>query len=396
MTAFDILQVALLVPVVGGGVYGLLCVWAAGRFFARPVVRNAYRPPVTVLKPLYGLDKDLENNLRSLCTQDYPDYQVVLAVQRVDDPALPLLRRLAAEFPGRVTLVVHPSEPVVNGKVQNMCNALTAARHDILVISDSDVRAGAAYIADMVAPLADENVGYTCSIYRSVAADRWFEKFELLNLNVDFVPSLMFSSITGAAHFCIGASTALRRSDLDRVGGMAALGQYLVEDHEMGKRIKTLGKRMVLVPHVIEIVCDYPSFPQWWRHQVYWDQNTWAANPTGFALTILTRAVPFALLFAALRTFDATGLIVLLSTISLRMVTAAWISGLYLDDREGVKALWLLPLRDIIALASWYAALTRRTFEWRGHEFGLTRDGKIVPRGPLPLQTADSEAAQTS
>jgi len=394
MTAFDILQVALLVPVAGGCIYGLLSVWAAGRFFAQPIAPAGYSPPVTVLKPLYGLDKNLENNLRSLCNQNYPDYQVVLAVQRTDDPALPLLRRLAAEYPARVSLVVMPSEPVVNGKVQNMCNALTAARHDILIISDSDVRAGTNYIADMVAPLADPNVGYTCSLYRSVGADHWFENFELLNLNVDFVPSLMFSHVTGAAHFCIGATTALRRSDLERVGGMAALGEYLVEDHEMGKRIKSLGKRMALVPHIIEIVCDYPSFKQWWRHQVYWDQNTWAANPTGFALTILTRAIPFALVFAAVRGFDAVGVSVLAATTAIRLLTAGWISARYLKDRESVAALWLLPLRDLVGLASWYAALTRRTFEWRGLEFGLTRDGKIVPRGPLPGQTTSPEAAQ--
>jgi ceramide glucosyltransferase len=272
----------------------------------------------------------------------------------------------------------------VNGKVQNLCNALQAARHDTLIISDSDVRLTPGYLRVMAAPLADKNVGYVCSLYRAAGADRWFEKLELLSLNADFVPSLIFAGVTGAADFCIGATVAFRKTDLDRVGGMAALGEYLAEDYELGRRLVRLGKRVVLVPHVVEILADYPSFPRWWHHQVYWDQNTWAANPVGFALTILTRAVPFALLFAALRGFDPTGLNVLLAALGVRLATAAWISAAYLGDREGVRALWLLPIRDLFALVSWYVAITRRNFEWRGHRFGLTKDGRILPRDDMP------------
>ena len=385
--AFDILQIVLLLPVIGGSLYGALCVWTAARFFARPRAPETFKPPITVLKPIYGLDKGLEENLLSLCRQDYPDYQIVMSVQRTDDAALPLLRRLAAQFPDRITLVIKPSEPVVNGKVQNLVNALIAARHEILLISDSDVRLQPGYLSAMVAPLVDNDVGYVCSSYRSVGATRWFEKFELLTLNADFVPSLIFSYLTKIAPFCIGATVAFRKSDLARIGGMAALGDYLVEDYELGRRLLKLGKRMVMVPHTIEIIADYPSFTRWWHHQVYWDQNTWAANPTGFALTILTRAVPFALALAALRGFDTAGIDLLLATVVVRLASARWISSM-LNDREGIAALWLLPLRDIIALASWYLALTRRSFEWRGHRFGLTRDGRIIPRGEVPLPTA--------
>jgi ceramide glucosyltransferase len=387
MDLLGIIQILLLIPVAGGSVFCLLCVWAAGRFMSAPRPAATYRPPITVLKPVYGLDKGLEDNLLSLCRQDYPDYQIVIGVQRLDDPALPLLRRLEREFADRITLVVKPSEPVVNGKVQNLVNALAHARHDILIISDSDVRLAPDYLQTIVAPLADPGVGYVCTLYRSVAADRWFEKFELLSLNADFVPSIIFSAVTGAATFCLGASVAFRNSDLKAIGGMAALGDYLVEDHEMGRRLLALGKRMVLSPHIVEVLADYGSFSVWWHHQIYWDQNTWAANPVGFALTILTRAVPFALLYAALRGFDLIGLQVFAAALAVRLSTAAVIAGRYLHDREGLRALWLLPARDVLALASWYIALTRRTFVWRGHRFGLTKSGRIVPRdgAALPL-----------
>jgi ceramide glucosyltransferase len=290
-----------------------------------------------------------------------------------------LVRRIAADFPDRVTLVVKPSPPVVNGKVQNLCNALEVTRHDVLVISDSDVRLAPDYLSAIVAPLADARVGYVNTLYRSVGADRWFEKLELLSLNADFVPSIVFSAVTGAANFCLGASVAFRRTDLEAIGGMAELGNYLVEDYELGRRLIVLGKRMVLVPHIVEVVADYGSFDQWWHHQIYWDQNTWAANPVGFALTILTRAVPFALLYAALAGFSTVGLAVLVAALVIRLLTAVGIARI-LQDREGLAALWLLPVRDLFALASWYIALTRRSFVWRGHRFGLTKNGRIVPR----------------
>ncbi len=377
---FTILQIALLIPVIGGSVFCVLCVWAARRFMKQRRLSSTYRPPVTVLKPIYGFDKGLEENLLSLCRQDYPTYQIVFAVQRTDDPALPLLRHLAEEFATLVTLVIKESPPVFNGKVQNLTNALSAARHEILIISDSDARLAPDYLSAIVAPLENANVGYACTLYRSFKPDYWWEKLELLSLNADFVPSLIFAYVTGISDFLIGATVAFRRADLEATGGMADLGAYLVEDYELGRRLIKLGKRMVLVPHVIELVADYPNFNSWWHHQIYWDQNTWAANPIGFALTILTRAVPFALIFALIRGFDPAGVLVLLAALGIRLASAAVTSAGTLKDREGIAALWLLPVRDLFALVSWYIALTRRTFVWRGHTFGLTKDGRIVPR----------------
>ncbi len=373
-------QTLLLLPVVGGSVFSLLTLWAARRFFRRPFAPNGFSPPVTILKPIYGLDKGLEDNLRSFCVQDYPELQIVMSVQRTDDPALPILRKLEGEYPDRVTLVIKPSEPVVNGKVQNLVNGLAAAKHDILIISDSDVRAKPDYVRNIVTPLHDPSVGYVCSMYRSVQADHWWEKLELLSMNADFLPSVVFSNETNAALFCTGATVAFRRDDLDAVGGMADLGDYLVEDYELGRRLVKLRRRYVVVPYIVDLLADYGSFRQWWNHQVYWDQNTWAANPVGFSLTILTRAVPFAALFWAVRGLDAVGLIVFALALTMRLSTARIFARDYLEDREGLRALWLLPLRDLIALLSWYVALTRRSFIWRGHRFGLTRDGRIVPR----------------
>jgi ceramide glucosyltransferase len=335
---------------------------------------------VTVLKPVHGLEAGLEANLRSICAQDYPAYQVILSVQRLSDPALPLLERLAAEYgPERVSVVAVDSEPVVNGKVQNLLNAYTAARHDILVISDSDARTRPDYLRAMAAPLVDPKVGYVCSLYRGTRARRWYEKLELLGLNADFLPSVLFAEVTGASGYCLGASMAFRRADLEAVGGFGALADYLVEDYELGRRLRERVGRCVLVSNMVELIMDLASARQWWHHQIYWDQNTKAARPWGFVLTVLTRAIPFALIFAALRFFDPLGLGVLAGASAVRLGSAALVAH-QLGDRDGLAALPWLPLRDLLGLASWYLALGRRSFVWRGWRFGLTRDGRIVPR----------------
>ncbi len=160
---------------------------------------------------------------------------------------------------------------------------------------------------------------------------------------------------------------------------MGSLAEYLVEDQEMGRRLAAAGKPMRFVPMTIDMIPDYADLAAWWRHVVYWDQNTRAANPSGFAATVLIRAVPFALLFAVLTGFSWIGLAVLAAALGIRIGAAAAIAAI-LRDQAALKALWLLPLRDLIGLASWAAALRKRTFTWRGHEFRLTREGRIVPR----------------
>jgi ceramide glucosyltransferase len=332
-----------------------------------------------VLKPVHGLEKGLLENLRSACLQDYPNFEVVFSVQRRNDPAVPVLERLAHEFgPGRVQVVIEEMQPGTNGKINNMAGALPHARHDVLVISDSDVCLPADYLRAIVAPLSDPSIGFVCTPYRAARATRWFEKMELLSLNADFMPSVVFAYETGASLFCLGASIALRRAALEEIGGLESLADYLVEDYELGRRIVGLGRRGLLAPPIVDTMVDLHTAAQWWKHQVYWDQNTRAARPFAFFCTVLIRAVPFALLFALLRPTDLFGWRVLALVVVIRLATAGIIMGWGFHDREGVRALPLLPFRDVAGLASWMLAFVRRTTTWRGTEFALTRDGRLV------------------
>jgi ceramide glucosyltransferase len=377
------IQTLLLLPAVVGSVYSLLTLLAVYYFVRREPTAQAAAgswPPVSILKPVHGLEKDLEHNLRSACTLDYPDYQVVFSVQRLDDPALPLLRKLEREFGGqRVTVAVTDNEPVINGKVQNLVGALKVARHDILLISDSDVSLEPGYLKTIIEPFDDPQVGSVCTLYRARSAQRWFEKLELLSYNSDFVINVIFAKVTGASDFCLGCSVAMRREALMAAGGLEPLGEYLVEDFELGRRIARAGYTTELVPYFVDTTIDLQRPSQWWDHQVYWDQNTRAARPKGFAATIFIRAVPFALVFALARGFDPLGLQVLAATLAIRLVTAAG-QFVRIGDREGLRSLHWLPVRDLAGVASWLVAICKRSFVWRDIRFGLTRDGRIVPR----------------
>jgi ceramide glucosyltransferase len=380
----SLVEALLLIPVIGGSLFYVASLATALLFFrARPRAKAApYAPPITVLKPVYGLERNLERNLRSAFAQDYPDYQVVMSVQRLDDPALPLLRGLEREYgPARATVVAVESEPVVNGKVQNLRNGLAAARHDLIVISDSDVFTPPDYLGQIAAPFRDDNFGYACTLYKGVDGRSWYEQLELLTYNAEFIPSTVFAYMTGASGLCLGASIALRRKTLEAIGGLASLADYLVEDYELGRRILERGQRMALLPYFVDLTVDLDSAKSWWRHQIYWDQNTRAARPIGFAASVLTRAVPFALLYAVARLFDPLGLEVLVAAIAVRLATAAATVFVF-GDWATFRALWLLPLRDIIGLAVWALALSKQKFVWRGHEFELASGGRIVPRRP--------------
>ena len=388
-----VLQGLFAIPVVAGSAFCLLAVGAAWVFSRRRPDRlaDAECPPLSLLKPIFGLEKELEENLRSCCEQDYPDYQVVMAVQRREEPALPLLRRLQDEYGSdRVTITIAAGQPTGNGRMHNLANGEKAARHDLIVISDSDICLRPEYLRIMAAPLLDPEVGYVCSLYRGVRAEKWYERIEQLSLHL-FTTQIVFAVLTGASDFCTGSSVALRRRDLHRIGGFEDLAPYLVDDYEMGQRLQGLGLRLHLAPDFVDTVVGLDSVREWWTHQIYWDQNTWAARPLGFLATVLIQPIPFALAFAIARTFDAFGWAVLAGTIGVRLVSTGAVS-LLLRDREATRNLAWLPLRDLTGLATWILTLVRRKVVWRGIAYDLGDDGLMTIRGQQDAEAAPNAA----
>jgi ceramide glucosyltransferase len=379
-----VFEAICLIPVIGGSIYAILSlisvVWFKATAAPSPSPRQKSWPPVTILKPVCGLEKNLRENLRSACMQDYPEYQVVFSLQTPDDPALPLLKELQREFGAqKVSIAMDDRQTAPNGKIRNLLGGLPHARYDVLVISDSDILLRPDYLKVIVAPLEDPNVGFVCTLYKASHADTWFEKLELLTINADVMINIVFALVWRTAKPCLGASTAFHRSMLKEIGGLEALGDYLVEDYEMAQRILKTGKKNVLVFHLIETIVDLKTVRQWWTHQLYWDQNIRVVVPVSFFGTIILRAIPFALLFAALR-LDLLGVAVLAGAVLIRLSTAAVILEWGFKDREGIKSLILLPIRDVAGLMFWGLAFMKRTVIWRGEEFILYRDGRMVRR----------------
>ena len=378
------LLVALQVALGGGIATGVAC-WlsiAVCSFFFRSFESApswpGTPPPVTLLKPVCGLEKRLALNLRSACLQDYPEYQVVYSVQRANDPALPILRDLEREFgPQLVSVVIADAIVGLNGKINNLAGALGHARHELLVISDSDALLRPDFLARIVAPLAQPTVGAVSAFFRGCEAYAWYEKIEQLTLNADQFAVAMLAHAVGAVDFCFGASTALSKTTLLEIGGFEGLADFLVEDTEMGRRVAALGKRVVDIPYVVDLTVDLRGPGAWWKKQTYWDQNTKAAAPLAFAASIVLRIIPLSLLFAALRGGDALGAWLVGTAMLVRLLAASAVLGVALKDVRGLPALWLLPFKDVISMVWFVRAFVTRTITWRGTEMSVTRDGRL-------------------
>lgn len=378
----------LLIPVAGACVYWLMTSVCMALFFRHGRKRcrfpsaepGTFFPFVSLIKPVCGLEKNLYENLATACLQDYPRYEVIYSAQREDDPALKILYELNDNYPNvKMQIVVNEYAVGPNGRLANLYNAAKHAEGEILVFSDSDMFLKPDYLKNIVAPFADPAVGVSCTLYKAWAAYNLPEKLELLSFNADFIPAVVFARVTGASLACSGASQAVSRSALEAIGGLAPLGNYLVEDFELGRRIvDEKGFKMAFAPHVAATGVDLENFREWWRHQVYWDQNTRAANPAGFFFTILIRGVPFAVIYATLQ--GPWWPQILAVCLGARLFTAA-VNSTYLGDHEGLRALWLLPLRDSLGLFVWLASFLKRKTFWKGRTF-ILKKGKMMEVTP--------------
>lgn len=375
----------LLIPVFLASVYWpatTICMavfWGREKSILEAKQPRSYLPYISLIKPVCGLEKDLYINLATACQQDYPEYEVIYSIQNRDDPALEILQKIREVYPQRnIQIVVDEDAVGPNGRLSNTYNASKRAKGTILVLSDSDMFLMPDYLRTIVKPLVHETVGISCTLYKAWKPGNIFETLELLSLNADFVPSMVLAIVTNASLACPGATLAIRREILDKIGGFPPLGHYLVEDYELGRRVMVAGYQIHFASYVANTSVDLKTFQDWWRHQVYWDQNTKSANPTGFFLTILTRGIPFAILYALLG--GSYGWPVLLGTVGLRMMTAV-ANSYYLNDKDGIRNGWLLPVRDLFGIFVWLATFVKKETHWRGKTFILKKGILVEIKG---------------
>lgn len=380
--AYAPLALALL-PVALCAAYTLAAIFSVRAFRAERTGSAAFRPPVTILKPVCGLDADLEENLRSFCLQDYPDYQVVVGVAAASDPAVPVIRRLIEELPDAdIALVVDPRVSGSNLKVSNLTNMDRAAQHPYLVIADSDMRVDAHYLASVIAPFADPGVGMVTCLYAGRPAGGLASRLASMFINEQFLPSVLVSARLGPMRFALGATMAVRRELLERIGGFAALADCLADDHVLGKRVSALGYRVALSGYVVENVVREENLGALFRHELRWARTIRAVAPLGHAFSILTYGLPVAVLDAALlqATLDWTALGVAL--VALALALRLWLhaaAARSLGLRPGAGAAWLVPLRDLLGFLVWSASFVSNKVVWRDRTFTVDAEGLMKP-----------------
>ncbi len=354
-----------------------------GRRHSRPVVA-ASRPrprPVTILVPLCGVDGGLDENLASFCTQAYDRYQVIFGVRDASDPAVAVARRVIDDHPGvDVQLVVDSRILGRNHKVSNLANMIGVARHDTLVIADSDMRVGPDYLAVVTAPLADPRVGAVTCLYRGVATGGLASKLGALLINEWFAPSVLLSLRFQRLCFCFGATIALTRHALEQIGGFAALAPYLADDHMLGKRLDEHGYEVVLSPYLVDNQVHEAGLRALFLHQLRWARTVRTVRPLGYTFSFVTYPLAITLLALAVSrgapvAWGLVGCAVLLR-IALHLVCRR---------RFAITAPttpWLVPLLDLFGLTVWVASFCGRRVRWRDQTLAVERNGELTAKEP--------------
>jgi ceramide glucosyltransferase len=361
--------------------YYLLCLRGA-RSFCRDaaVPLPEFTPPVSILKPLRGTDPDIYEAFRSHCIQDYPEYEMIFGVSDAADPAVPLVERLQREFPERqIKLVVCAQSLGANRKVSNLIQMLAVARHQFLLVNDSDIRVPENYLRRVIAPMESPDVGLVTCLYRGHPGKSVGSKLEAIGIATEFHPGVLAArALEGDIRFALGSTLAFSRVALKTIGGLETLVDYLADDYELGHRISEKGFRVVLSDIIVDTHVPEYSFGAFFEHQLRWARSTRHSRKWGYAGLVLTFAVPWAAL-AVLATRGALwSWLLLAGATALRCAVALRVGVRLLRDPHLLRDLWLLPLRDIVALLVWIGSYAGHNVAWRGDQFVL-RDGKLLP-----------------
>ena len=374
-------------------VAGLL--WFADRRRQRALGLD-YTPPATIFKPVRGADAEAYENFASFLRQDYPEYQIIFGLREESDPAAPIIRRLIADFPERdVELVISSGEFGHNAKVSNLQNMYAKAKHDVLLIADSDIRVGPDYLRRVMAPLRPQDgpqvslqvgaqvrrpqVGMVTCLYRGTNAKTFAGLLENIGVSSTFAPDVCSARALQGVKFAFGSTIAMRRETLERMGGFPALADYLADDFLLGSHAAKEGLEVVLSDCVVEHVSAPDTFAAMLRHQLRWARTVRVSRPWGYRGMILTHGMATALMATLAWRFSGFALWLLVLTILARLLPL-FVVGVYgLKDRALARYFWLAPIRDLIAFGVWAVGLVGDEIEWRGVRFRVTAGGKLAP-----------------
>ncbi|HYL69097.1 MAG TPA: glycosyltransferase [Candidatus Limnocylindria bacterium] len=363
--------------------YYLIAIYSAWRFFAFAphygAAGSEFTPPVSILKPIRGLDPDSYENFASLCRQDYPDYEILFCVSDRDDPALRVIEELARNFPNRrVRVLFGSSVSASNDKVAKLVRLVAEADHDYLVISDSDVRVRPDYLRSVVAPLADPRVGATTCFYVPVEEKTFADRLQTIGMLSDFYAGILVARQLDGVKFTLGPTIATTRARLSEFGGYAAIENRPADDLLVGRLIAEQGHEVALLPYRIETVVDFHSIGELLHKRLRWLVVMRHMRPWGHFGLLLTQGLPWSLAALAVHPSAIVALAYLAPYFLLR-IAMTWEIGVWgLKQRGFWRKMWLIGVWDAVGFFIWIASFSRDSIRWRDAEYRI-RDGQLVP-----------------
>ncbi|MEY4965235.1 MAG: hypothetical protein RL274_818 [Pseudomonadota bacterium] len=378
-SVFTFLGWALLAIALIGTGYALLAAVLAGCFMRAAPKAPVHHPAVTILKPLHQCEPDLAKNLETFFTQDYPaSVQIVFGVHDQADPAIAVVRALQAKYLRADTmLVVDAALYGANAKVSNLINMLPSAKHDTLVLSDSDIAVGPGWLVQVTAALGRPNVGVVTCLYTGEPArdGQWlWSGLAAMGTSYSFLPNAVLGTSLGLAAPCFGSTIALTRQTLDEVGGFAVFADQLADDYEIGRAVRARGYTLAIPALGVVHTAAENTLADLFRHELRWSRTIRLVNPAGHVGSIVTHGFAFALMGAALMGFSFASLMILALALTVRLFLKSRIDGLF-----GTYAgpYWLMPVRDLLSFAVFLASLFGETVHWRGSHFAVEPSGAM-------------------
>lgn len=386
---YTLLPLLVLIPAALGG----LCYYILGIIFARQkrseVARQAAAPaeikdprPISLLKPLRGADATLAECLETFFRQDYPEYEILFAVRQPSDPAVAVVERVCARYPSiPVTLLFTDEPPYPNAKVYSMEKMAAKARYDILVITDSDASVAPDYLKDVMRCFSDPSVGAMTHLYRGVAGTDFWSRLEAVGMTTEFMAGVVVAERMEGMKFALGPSMAIRKECLEKIGGFAAMADYLADDFVLGNWSHEAGYRVVLSAQAINHHATTSGFRQSFIHRLRWNRSTRCSRPAGYIGQGFTYGTSWAILLAAFFPGNPMAFAALLLTLTARVLLAREMS-LLLDDQFAMRHPWLLLPQDLLSFASWVGGFSGREIVWRNERYRLLSDGRFEPVTP--------------
>jgi len=378
---YPVWREALLLLAAFPSVYYLLAILAALRFFwpQRRQTTAGYSPPASLLKPVRGVDFGSYENFASFCKQDYPEYEILFAVNDESDPALPVIRQIIAEFPQRrIRLFTSAEDLGANRKVNKLAMLAREAQHDVLVLTDGDVRVGPNYLREVIAPLGEEKIAAVTSFYRAITQENLGAKLEAIGAASDFFAGVLMARWKEGIRFALGASIATTKQWVRRMGGLEALVDALADDYELGHRLARAGGEITLSREAVWTMYTAETLGGSWEHQLRWARTVRLCRPLSYLGLLFTQGLPWTVLATLLAPSGWIAAAYLAAYLVLRS-GMAWTVGVWgVRDQVLRRNLWLVPVRDALYFLVWLASFGSNRIRWGSLEYAI-REGRMVP-----------------